>query len=333
MSLSVSIHTEATIFAQLKDEWLALLDRSITNYLFQTPQFQAAWWQTLGAGKLQLIVLRTAEGKLVGLAPFFISAAANNKDELCFVGCVNVSDYLDLLVDKEHQTEVYQTLAQVLTTQLTSWKAFYFCSLPAASPTRNWLKQTFLAAQEQQQDVSPFINLPASWEKYLAQLDRKQRHEIRRKLHRLAEVDHQFELISLEEEVLEALPDFIKLHQASSAKKKDFWDGNHLRFFSTFIPQAAKAGWLRLHFLKLERKRVAAMLGFAYNGQFLLYNSGFDPTQFNHLGTGTLLTAHTIQVAIANQNLVYDFLRGDEEYKFRFGATSKPVFDISLTKN
>ena len=75
------------------------------------------------------------------------------------------------------------------------------------------------------------------------------------------------------------------------------------------------------------------MLGFAYNGQFLLYNSGFDPTQFNHLGTGTLLTAHTIQVAIANQNLADDFLRGDEEYKFRFGATSKPVFDISLTKN
>jgi CelD/BcsL family acetyltransferase involved in cellulose biosynthesis len=74
------------------------------------------------------------------------------------------------------------------------------------------------------------------------------------------------------------------------------------------------------------------MLIFDYNDQFLLYNSGFDPAQFNNLSTGNVLTAYTIKQAIEQRKTVYDFLRGDEVYKFRFGAVSQPVYDISVER-
>lgn len=332
MLLQTSIHTDASIFEELQQEWLDLLNRSITNFVFQTPQFLSAWWKTLGEGELQIITLRDEEGTLVGLAPLYLHKNSENKNELCFVGCVNVSDYLDMLIDQKYQLEGYAKLEEVLTAELNDWQAMYLCSLPEDSPTREWLKKIFVSAKEIQQDVSPQIVLPQSWELYLARIDRKQRHEVKRKMRRVEEVDHQYEVITEEADAKAALPEFIELHKKSSAEKRDFWDESHLQFFAEFIPAAAKAGWLKLYFLKIENVRTAAMLVFDYNDQYLLYNSGFDQAAFKHLSTGNVLTAYTIQKAIEEKKTVYDFLRGNEEYKFRFGAVAKPVYDIVIKK-
>jgi CelD/BcsL family acetyltransferase involved in cellulose biosynthesis len=61
----------------------------------------------------------------------------------------------------------------------------------------------------------------------------------------------------------------------------------------------------------------------------LLYNSGYDP-QFFPLSPGNVLTAYTIQDAIRLGRARYDFLRGDEIYKFRFGAQPEPVYDLEI---
>lgn len=329
MNVQTDILTSASAFSELQTEWLDLLGQSVTNYVFQTPQFQEAWWNTLGEGELQIITIRI-ENQLIGLAPLYKHKNEAGKQELCFVGCVNVSDYLDILVDSNHQKLVYDAITDVLKTKLTGWQSIYLCSLPERSPTRDWLKSVFPQATEKQQDVSPAIQLPSSWDEYLNSIDRKQRHEIRRKMRRVEEIDHSFEIITTQKAAEEALADFIHLHKLSSAEKRDFWDDNHLNFFSTFVPAAGQAGWLKLFFLKIGSVRAATMLVFDYNNQFLLYNSGFDPEQFRSLSTGNVLTAFTIKQAIEHSREVYDFLRGNEEYKFRFGAVAKPVFDISV---
>lgn len=332
MAVLTSILTDPQAFKDLQSEWLELLGRSVTNYVFQSPQFQGAWWSTLGEGDLRIITVRTSEGKLIGLAPLYIQLNEKGKNEVCFVGCVNVSDYLDILVDNQYQQEVYDALANCLSNEFTDWQCLFLCSLPENSPTRQWLKNTFPKATEQEQDVSPFIQLPKTWDDYLAQIDRKQRHEIKRKMRRVSETSHTYEMITSAEDARAAMSDFISLHKASSTEKRDFWDENHLRFFNTFIPAAGAAGWLKLYFLKIGDTRTAAMLVFDYNNQFLLYNSGFNPNEYKNLSTGNVLTAYTIQQAIKEQKSIYDFLRGNEEYKFRFGAKAKPVFDISFSR-
>lgn len=334
MDFNVSILSDPKTFTALQAEWLELLSRSVTNYVFQSPQFQAAWWQALGEGELCIIAIRSKDtDQLAGLAPLYLHTNQDGQKELCFVGCVNVSDYLDILVDKDQQQAVYDCLAGFLTTAFTEWDRLFLCSLPENSPTRHWLQHSFSNTSEQQQDVSPHILLPNSWDEYLTSLNRKQRHELKRKFRRVQETEHKLEVVTTEAEAQRVLPDFITLHRASSSEKKDFWDDNHLKFFSAFIPAAAAAGWLKLYFLNIESTRVAAMLIFDYNNQFLLYNSGFDPSQFKHLSTGTVLTGYTIQEAVEQKKTVYDFLRGDEEYKFRFGAVAKPVFDVTVIRD
>jgi CelD/BcsL family acetyltransferase involved in cellulose biosynthesis len=128
----------------------------------------------------------------------------------------------------------------------------------------------------------------------------------------------------------EAMAAFIELHQKSTRDKEGFWNEALIQFFTALAAELAKAGWLKLYFIELNGARAAAMLCFDYNNEFLLYNSGFDPEQFAHLSPGNALTAYTIQHAIRLGRQRYDFLRGDEVYKFRFGAAAEPVYDLEI---
>ncbi len=331
MSLTITIATDPSCFAQLESEWLELLERAQTNTVFQTPQFLSAWWEALGVGSLQVVVLRDNAGIMQGIAPLYIEITGEGKRQLSFIGCVNVSDYLDVIVSKDHSTAVYQALYEFLQAQ-NGFDTVYWCSLPEYSQTRAFLKDSFPQAQERIQDVAPYISLPSTWEEYLSTLERKQRHEVKRKWRRLEELDHIFEVITEEYAAKDALDEFIALHTTSSAAKREFWNDEHLKFFKELIPRMARAGWLRLFFLTIEGKRVASMLLFDYNNEYELYNSGFDPALYKEVGTGSTLTAYTIKHAIEHGKGIYDFLRGGEEYKYRLGGVKREVFDISIAQ-
>lgn len=330
MDLTIELHTTEQAFSQLEQEWLELLEKAHTNTIFQTPQFLATWWKTLGAGELHILTLRDDHQTLLGLVPLYLHELADGSKEASFIGCVNVSDYLDCIVDKNHTEEVYKTLREYLLTQ-TAFSQLYWCSLPEVSPTREFFAKNFPAVQEQVQDVAPYIPLPSSWEDYLSNLERKQRHEVKRKLRRLDEASYQLEVITNPKQATTAVDEFIALHKTSSAAKREFWNEAHLVFFKELLPNVAKMGWLKLFFLKINDERVASMLIFDYNDEYELYNSGFDPDKYRELSTGANLTSLTIQKAIADQKSVYDFLRGGEAYKYRLGGQKREVFDIALS--
>jgi len=330
MSYTTQVITAQAEFFALETEWQQLLTSSATNEVFQSFSFLATWWKEFRPGELSIISVRDKANNLVALAPLF-SEKINEEKNIKMLGCINVSDYLDILITKNGVDELYPILLGAV--KNLSWSRLEWCSLPEASPSRTWLKDFFTAhtVSELQQDVCPQIILPDNWEEYLSSLDRKQRHEIRRKERRLQERGYIYEEIVLPSQV--DIADFIYLHKQSSKDKRDFWNTTHLEFFRQVLPAIGKQGWLRLFFLKVAEKRVAAMLVFDYNNQFQLYNSGFLLEEFSELSVGSLLTAHTIKRAIEEKRSVYDFLRGDESYKFRYTKHSKPIFDITITRD
>jgi CelD/BcsL family acetyltransferase involved in cellulose biosynthesis len=331
--MQIEVFHESECFAELQPEWHELLQHSVTNHVFMTPEFMHSWWSILGEGELQVCTFRNDEGKLVGIAPLFLFINDDQQKQLSLIGCVNVSDYLDVVVHREHQTEVYNTLKEALTDHIPDWEVVCLWSIPEKSPTRESLKGFKLPLTETQQDVCPAISLPPTWEEYLQQVGKKQRHEIKRKWEKLfRETSAEFELMEKPAEIRTTIDEFIALHQKSSAEKKSFWDEKHIQFFRTFAVETAEEGWLKLYFLKIDNKRVAAMLGFEYGDQFFLYNSGFDSDDYKQLSVGNVLTAYTIQQAIERKNQKYDFLRGNEEYKFRFGAIAQPIFDLKIER-
>lgn len=336
--MHLTIYTDSSAFDLLAQEWDELLLRSVKPPFFMRYSFQRTWWQHLGNDELVLITIRNEDNQLVGLAPLYGQTDAAGQRELAFVGCVDLCDYLDLLIDKDYVETVHQALLDCLgSPDSPTWDKLYLCSLPHVSITRTQLAEVARSrgwqVELKQQDVCPVIPLAGHWDDYLAGVKKKQRHEIRRKMRKIEqEADTRWYVIDSEEGLAEAMADFIDLHQKSTRDKEDFWSDDLIRFFQAMAVESARAGWLKLYFIQVDGVKAAAMLCFDYNNEFLLYNSGYDPEQFAHLSPGNVLTSYVIQDAIRLGRQRFDFLRGDEEYKFRFGAEPEPVYDLIISK-
>lgn len=324
--MQIDLLTEPSCFLSLAEEWTALLDRSVTAPIFVTPAFVQSWWQTYGKGTLQIVTVRDGQ-RLVGVAPLY-----EYDGVLSFLGNKEVSDYLDVIVDHDASSSVLPELWSFIQEKM-NWREISLISLPQSSALLAFVSEHVPTLKKTQQDVCPVIELPTSWDEYLSMVGKKQRHEIKRKWKNLVEqTQPEFLVIDQVEQLQKYLPEFIRLHQLSSQEKAAFWTEDQLKYFELCATAAAEQGWLKLFFVQVKEKLAAVMLGFSYCGQFLLYNSGYDPIQFAGLSPGIVLTAFTIQSAIESGLKRYDFLRGDEEYKFRFRAVAEPVWDLSAIR-
>jgi CelD/BcsL family acetyltransferase involved in cellulose biosynthesis len=126
---------------------------------------------------------------------------------------------------------------------------------------------------------------------------------------------------------------FIELHEKSAVEKDEFMDAQMKGFFHAAAQVLHQAGWLQLAFIEVNGEKAAAMLNFDYRDSILVYNSGYDPRQYARLSPGIVLLSYCIQWAIELGRAKFDFLRGDEGYKLRFGGQPTEVYRLLITRN
>ncbi len=322
-------------FEQLAAEWEELLGDSQANTIFMTHAWQSIWWQHLGQGELNIVAVRDEDGRLLGLAPTF-ARSTEGQVTLHTVGCVDVSDYLDWIVRRGYEQTVYPALLDALAgPEVSPWTRLSLCNLPEGSPSLTWLPELAQArgwtVERSVDDVAPILELPASWDDYLAALPGKARRELRRKLRR----GHAAELLFVgpEQDLDQEVDAFIELLIKSHPEKASFMDEANRAFFHAISRATFDAGQLQLAFLTYEGARTAAYMNFLYRDRVLVYNSGLDPAEFGWLSPGIVLMALLIQDAIQDERFaIFDFLRGDETYKYRLGGVDTQVQRLLMTK-
>lgn len=331
-------------FVALRSEWNALLQRSRFNTLFLTYEWQTTWWNCLGEGDLWIISMRRADtNELVGIVPLYRVMHSDGpwagQYKFNIVGCIEVSDYLDIIAAVGWETVVYGALrAWLCSSDAPQWEVLDLCNLPQDSRTHQDLPAVFadpaFDIQVSQEDTAPQFVLPLRYETYLQErVEKKQRHEIRRKQRRAErETETQFYFVGPQDNLAAEVDDFVALQQASRTDKAEFMTPEMRRFFSTMAQRMQEAGYLRLCFLTINGEKTAALLGFEYNRHYLLYNSGYDPEAYAQLSPGWVLLAYTIQYAIAMGCQVFDFMQGDEEYKYRFGSQDYAVMRVIVSR-
>jgi CelD/BcsL family acetyltransferase involved in cellulose biosynthesis len=185
----------------------------------------------------------------------------------------------------------------------------------------------------EREEVCPILRLPESWETYLSLLDGKERHELRRKMRKAesASPPLQFRQCSEEECARQDIKAFICLHRKSRPDKEAFMNGQREGFFRDASNALAQRGWLRLYILEREGKAAAAMFCFDYEDTLYLYNSGYDP-ELSPLSPGIVLIGHCLQDAISRGKRYFDFMRGEEDYKYRLGGEDSPIYRIRIER-
>jgi CelD/BcsL family acetyltransferase involved in cellulose biosynthesis len=331
--VKIELHHDSAIFETLRPEWNSLVKQSGANTPFSLWEFLATWWDAYGNNKLWLVTVRDDAGMLIGIAPLFI----NENKILCSIGGLDVTDYCDLIVHTE-TPDVYGAIIEFITTHKADFAGISLYNLRPDSMTYTALCSVFdmkgIVVQQEQAEVTPQIQLPSTLDGYYEILDKKQRGELRRKMRRAeAGVDEKIDwyVVGAEHDIQAEVQKFFGLMASSTPQKAEFLkNSQHTAFFEAMIPRMLSAGVLHLAFLRVDGEAVASYLNFDYDKRIWVYNSGFS-YKYEALSTGIVLLVYLIQDAIERGYTVFDFLRGNETYKYRMGGLDVPLYQLNVT--
>ncbi len=181
----------------------------------------------------------------------------------------------------------------------------------------------------EREDVCPVATIPdevTDLDGFLAHLGKKERHEIRRKVRR-AEAAGAVELTPSTEPLAD-LDAFIDLHQrrwgdAGLFPPTEGGDASR-RFIRRLFEGFGPDGPVCLCFLTVGGRRIAAGITFEHGETVGYYNAGVDPDA-RDLSPGVVMVAKYVERAIRTGRRRLDFLRGDEPYKYEWGAVDEPI--------
>jgi CelD/BcsL family acetyltransferase involved in cellulose biosynthesis len=326
----------------LEKEWNDLLAISASHVPFLRHEYITAWWHGLGGGEwshgeLFIITARSEDGKLIGIAPLFETQNRDGEPALMLLGSVEISDYLDLIARPEDIPTFLAAILEHLASEETpASKLLDWYNLLDSSPTLPALQATAdkfgWKYSQQALQHCPYIPLPGDWEKYINGIDKKQRHEIRRKMRRAE--DHYLPVhwyISQDASMLDREIDGFLDLMACDPDKAKFLTPAMRDQMRLIIQVAYRAGWLQLAFIEVNGEKAAGYLNFDYMNHIWVYNSGLD-FRFRELSLGWVLLGHLLEWANENKRQYFDFMRGDERYKYQFGAVDRQVMRVMVQK-
>jgi CelD/BcsL family acetyltransferase involved in cellulose biosynthesis len=353
-----------------RDAWDRLASLTPWATPFSGWAFQRAWWDAYGENATEETLLVCSDGT-AGIEPIGIVALMHRhevdpRDALThttmrheagadltpveptatavFFGASYHADYATILGAPADFPAIATALVDhvVATGGRHGWDAVDLRRLRCGDPAADALAAAFGAREiaegwtlnVEREDVCPVVHLAAgaSMDDYLATLGKKERHEIRRKVRRAEAIGP----IRLEDspDAVADLEAFIDLHQKRWGIDGLFPDtpgGEQSRVFFRRLFELAGAEGPRLTFLTVGGRRIAAGVHFETPDGFLYYNAGVDPDA-RELSPGVVMVYAYMERALAAGKRRVDFMRGNEPYKYEWGAEDEPIQRILVRR-
>jgi CelD/BcsL family acetyltransferase involved in cellulose biosynthesis len=339
--VAACIRTDAEL-QQLHQEWMDLFYRIGCENVFLSFDWMATWWSHWsGMRRLFVVAVRHPTGRLVALAPFCITLPAIGMAGLRRLGFLadtfGGADYLDILIGSGYEAAALSTIVRVVIQHRREWDYIKLSDSDASSPAlvrlRQELKALGMREHVSRASVCPYTALPDSFEQYLGTLSSNMRYNFRRRM-RALEREGSLQIIAVQggAELEQRFGDLIRLHRLRSAqqhRKSHFLEQAEQAFHNDVLPRIAVRGWVRLYVIQIRGAAVAALYGFSLGKKFLFYQSGMDPV-WSRLSVGLVMMGWTIAEAIRNGHKEFDFLRGDEPYKFQWASCSRETLTVCL---
>jgi CelD/BcsL family acetyltransferase involved in cellulose biosynthesis len=309
--------------------WEQVLEQDTDAGVFCTPQWLQAWWESMGSGELSLALVWSDD------EPIAVFPTCTCVDETGLLSLLGSEDVTDEQVPAAAPGREADALRFFLDWAFTDG-GFTRLRFHSVLEGNRWLRvvedvagSAGLAFASEYVDVAPAIALPKTFDDYLATLSGHDRHELRRKRRRIGELG-EWRVRRSHDVGWEAdLTAFFEFHRQAPGEKAGFFTPERERFFRRLAADLFLFGFARLDVLELEGEPVACTFGYDYRGTFALYNSSFRPDLARH-APGVVLVGCLIEQAIESGHHTFDFLRGDEPYKKRFGPAMRPVNQVMV---
>lgn len=322
-----------TDMENLHESWNHLVQKMPTSTPFQT------WEWNYGIAKfesdrvsLRIVVAETDSGEVVGIAPFWIrSKGIPGLTVLEFIGTWR-SDYLDLLFLEPYRESFIQDLGTWVHKR-DGWK---IVDLQSLRPEAVQLINQDRSFEINPFDICPYAQLPTTMEEYEANLPGKLRSLIRRRYKRLTRDGAlRFSISRTPSEMQSNLPHLFALHQRRQTSKDErgrFFDRRWQEAFSEMSLALSRADLVRLGLAWINDEPAASLYNLRMRDREYFYMAGMEPSLAHH-SPGNLLHHRMIGEAIREGVQVYDFLRGNEPYKFWWTNETCEIFQMVLYRS
>ena len=301
---------------------------------FQSPAWLLPWWTHVGQGTLASVAFRCADtGELAGFAPLYVYARPGTGERHLFPLGIATTDRLDILVRPGWRGPVARALAAHLAAHRDEWDVF---EAPQLHGRRRTARRALAArvGHARSTKASRIRCCPCRRRSRPRWCRPWPTH--RRRAAREGEVAYE----RADARTLAAwLATLERLHAQRWARRDlpgVLRGAGVMAWHRESAPRLLQAGLLRLLGLRLGGKPLAVLYVLAdapalAHRRWFYYLGGFDP-EAAALSPGTLLVGHAIEQAQAEGAAVFDFLRGAEPYKRRWGATNQPMATLRLRK-
>ena len=338
-------------FRDLKIEWDQLLSLSSTNAVYLTWEWLFTWWEIFGDDRRELFIIAVREnGQLIGIAPLiihnvedfnlftfrrieFLGTGEEEKDEVC-------SNYMDFIIAKGMEKEVINEIGGFLVNkQCIAWDELLLSSVSKDSLNLELFIERFSESTKckikRAKILScPYIKLTDDWEQYLKSLGDKTRRNIRKDRRELLNNGSlEYEAYN-QADTYKYFDDFMSLHRkrwGDRLNQDAFSSDKFVSFHKNLSSLFSQKGWLKISFLKHDKKIIAASYHFIYNGRLYAYQVGCDDEYNKKFSIGITEFGFNIEDAIKKGYKEYDFYKASSvSYKWRMAKDKREVQDILI---
>lgn len=309
-------------FEGLRDQWNQLSESGGT--IFQTWEWCWTWWQRYGKRRKLFIICVWDCGKLVGLAPLFISTYFGLPFKVASFLGTGCSDYGDFLIEADRADAIVGAMIPFLEED-RRWDVLDLQQLsPESSALRLESMLRSFPMKRLLQDECYFLQMPETYQDLLTSLSKKFRWNVqyyKRRLEREGRME--FRRCSDPNIVVEDVETFFRLHQKRFVSKKKlgrFLSPRFTRFHKEVAARLLDEERLGLYTLSMDGEPVASLYGFELGKTFYYYLAGFEP-DWGRLSVSTVLLSLVFEDCLGRGLTGFDFLRGAEPYKLKWGAT------------
>lgn len=254
----------------------------------------------------------------------------------------SIADYTGLICLPGYEEKVITAFATYIQQQL-AWSSFDVQNILKTDPRMSFFLRYFSgdsfdliqrrinnAGENTNHYIAPYLLLTDDWERYLqSYVGSNTRQKIRRFLRKIEGSD-EFRIAHVNAENLESqIEILLQFWQSKWRKKKGNNSEAIVNYVRNILRHCFEHNCLYLSVLWKGDTPLGAIANFIDVRQkaILFTIAGRDETCKNP-PPGLILHADAIRYAIQNGFKVYDFLRGNEEYKYSFGAKERQIEHI-----
>jgi len=328
----------ATEFFSSRHAWNMLAERVRYPSVFCGWDWTATWWEHYGAGRELRLLMIYSHGELKGILPLFLQKqlpGRNTRIGRVLGYCTAADLYPDPLDIVCADTDAEPCIKAVLTYLQRSNRDWDVLHLRYLTEDGHLLRSLGDASgyrlRIEQVSAAPYIQISGSYDGYLGKLSANERSNIRRRRRKLLEGQGAEYTDFRSDDAHQVLRTLFELHEKRAAEKgidSSFARADVLAFHRDLLSRLDRDRlWLRG--LRKNNETIAVYYGYLAGHRVSYYQLGYDP-RWADFSPGSVLLQETIREAFDGGLKEYNFLQGEEEFKYRWTQQVRPLYAVDL---